>query len=283
MGDGPPDVRRAVVLRCCSVVVRRLVSTSRPGSGGRHRAPALGRRSSGLPGRAPSSRGPGTTCTGSSAPGWRSRGPRRCRWCAATAATSPTARRSAACSRAPRSCGLRLVQRRRRCAGQAQGVQATGRRGGDALGQRDLVRHRVEGRVVGLVGEGVVHGRGRGDLLVQRLGAEDLLDRPDHRDLRVVGVDHLAVLGPGADDLDRGAVAVDVVGAVLAVVLDDEDGGVLPVLAVRDRVDDLAQGEIVVGHPGLGVGRPAGVVAGEPDHVEVGRDRSARSPASRSA
>jgi hypothetical protein len=34
-GDGPLDVRRAVVLRCRSVVVRRLVSMSRPGSGDR--------------------------------------------------------------------------------------------------------------------------------------------------------------------------------------------------------------------------------------------------------
>src|SRR5579875_1247458 len=166
---------------------------------------------------------------------------------------------------------LRLVQCRRRGAGAAQGVQAAGRRGGDGLGERNLVRHRVEGLVVGLAGEGVVHRRGRGDLLVQRLGAEDLLDRPDDRQLRVVGVYDLAVLGPGADDLDRRAVAVDVVGAVLTVVLGDEDGGVLPVLAVRDRVDDVTGGEVVVGHPGLRVGRPAGVVAGEPDHVEAGR------------
>src|SRR6185437_13743564 len=105
--------------------------------------------------------------------------------------------------------GLGRVERRRRGAGAAQGIQAAGRGGGDALGERYLVRHRAERRVVGLAGEGVVHRRGRGDLLVQRLGAENLLDRPDRRQLRVVGVDDLAVLGPGADDLDRGAVAVD--------------------------------------------------------------------------
>ena len=50
--------------------------------------------------------------------------------------------------------------------------------------------------------------------------------------------------------------AVDVVGAVLAVVLDHEDRRVLPVLAVRDLVDDLADGEVVVGDLGGRVGVP---------------------------
>ncbi len=44
--------------------------------------------------------------------------------------------------------------------------------------------------------------------------------------------------------------SVDVVGAVLAVVLDDEDGRVLPVLAVRDGVDDLADREVTVPRAG---------------------------------
>jgi hypothetical protein len=48
------------------------------------------------------------------------------------------------------------------------------------------------------------------------------VDRRDDRQLRAGGVDDLAVLDPGADDLDRRAVAVDVVGAVLAIVLDDD-------------------------------------------------------------
>jgi hypothetical protein len=71
--------------------------------------------------------------------------------------------------------------------------------------------------------------------LVQRLGAEDLLDGAHHRDLRVVGVDDLAVLGPRADDLYRRTVAVDVVGTVLAVVLDHEDRGILPERRVMAR------------------------------------------------
>jgi hypothetical protein len=45
-------------------------------------------------------------------------------------------------------------------------------------------------------------------------------------------------------------VTVDVVLAGLAVVLDNEDRRVLPVLAVRDRVDDLADRQVVVGDLG---------------------------------
>jgi 7,8-dihydropterin-6-yl-methyl-4-(beta-D-ribofuranosyl)aminobenzene 5'-phosphate synthase len=235
--------------------------TGDPTTGGALLAPGSGRRSWCRRGRAPSSCGPGTTRTGSSAPDSRSRVPRRCRWCAGWRARPARRRRWLARRRAPRSCGPPPCSAPPRGAGQTQGVEAAGRRGGDGLGQRHLVRHGGERRVVGMAGEGVVHRRGGSDLFVQRLGAEDLLDRPDRRDLGVVGADYLAVLGPGADDLDRGAVAVDVVGAVLAVVLEDEDGGVLPVLAVRDRVDDLTRGEVVVGDPGLRVRRPAGVVA----------------------
>ena len=50
--------------------------------------------------------------------------------------------------------------------------------------------------------------------------------------------------------------AVDVVEAGLGVVLDHEDRRVLPVLAVRDLVDDLADREVVVGDLGGGVTGP---------------------------
>ena len=91
-----------------------------------------------------------------------------------------------------------------------------------------------------------------------------------------------AVLGVGADDLDRGAVAVDVVEAGLGVVLDDEDRRVLPVLAVRDRVDDLADREVVVGD--LGGRRSAGRRCGRwtARTCSGWPGRSSRSPASRS-
>src|SRR5439155_24221127 len=88
---------------------------------------------------------------------------------------------------------------------------------------------------------------------------------------RVVGVVHHAAPGIRADDLDRGAVAVNVVLAGLTVVLDNEDRRVLPVRAVRDGVDDLAGREVVVGDLSGRVERATGVVAGQPEHVQVGR------------
>ncbi|KDN82231.1 hypothetical protein KCH_59400 [Kitasatospora cheerisanensis KCTC 2395] len=64
--------------------------------------------------------------------------------------------------------------------------------------------------------------------------------------------------------------AVHVVQAGLRVVLDHEDRGVLPVRAVADLVDDLPDRQVVVGDLGGRVGGAAGVVAGQPQHVEVG-------------
>jgi hypothetical protein len=40
-----------------------------------------------------------------------------------------------------------------------------------------------------------------------------------------------------ADDEGDGAMSVDMIGAVLRVVFDDEDGSVVPVRAVRDGID----------------------------------------------
>jgi hypothetical protein len=60
-----------------SVVVALL--TRRRGWGRSRPAPARARRSPGRPGRAPSSRASDTTSSGSSARGWRSRGPLSCR------------------------------------------------------------------------------------------------------------------------------------------------------------------------------------------------------------
>ena len=58
-------------------------------------------------------------------------------------------------------------------------------------------------------------------------------------------------LGVRADHQADGAVGVDVVGAVLGVVLDDEDRRLGPVLALRDRLDQPAQGQVVAGDAGL--------------------------------
>ena len=61
-----------------------------------------------------------------------------------------------------------------------------------------------------------------------------------------------ALLHVGADDVGRGAVRVDVVGAVLAVVLGDDDQRVGGVAALRHGLDQAADREIVVGLLRLG-------------------------------
>ena len=56
------------------------------------------------------------------------------------------------------------------------------------------------------------------------------------------------------------------VGAVLGVVFDDEDGGVIPIRTVRDGLDDAAYGEVVIGDGSgwarLGLGA-MGVIVGK--------------------
>ena len=56
----------------------------------------------------------------------------------------------------------------------------------------------------------------------------------------------------GADDHGHGAMAIDVVEAVLRIVLDDENARVAPELAVADGLDDSPEGQVVVGHRGGG-------------------------------
>ena len=66
---------------------------------------------------------------------------------------------------------------------------------------------------------------------------------------------------------------VDVVGSVLCVIFENEDGGVVPVGAVGDGVDDAADGEIVVGDgsggTGLALRAAGGVVVGEAQQDEL--------------
>ena len=63
----------------------------------------------------------------------------------------------------------------------------------------------------------------------------------------------------GLIDQADGAVGVDVVGAVLGVVLDDEDRRLGPELALADRLDDPAQRQVVAGDAACGVGAPGRV------------------------
>ena len=66
---------------------------------------------------------------------------------------------------------------------------------------------------------------------------------------------------------------IDVVGAVLRVVLDDEDRGLRPELRVRHGLDDLAEGEVVVGdlcsRGGPAGAGAAGVVVWQPDDLQA--------------
>src|SRR5438093_4314054 len=67
---------------------------------------------------------------------------------------------------------------------------------------------------------------------------------------------------------------VDVVGAVLGVILHDEDGGPRPELRAGDRFNDPSEGQVIV-RDGSGwrrvVGRgAAGVVVGQADDLEPG-------------
>src|SRR5581483_11623656 len=70
-----------------------------------------------------------------------------------------------------------------------------------------------------------------------------------------------------ADDERDAAVRIDVVGAVLSVVFENQNSGVVPIGAVRNGLDDTAYGEIVIGDRGRR-GRQA---LAEPGSMVVGK------------
>src|ERR1019366_1089578 len=76
-----------------------------------------------------------------------------------------------------------------------------------------------------------------------------------------------------ADDQGDRPMSVNVVGAVLRIVFDDEDGGVVPVGTVGDGVDDAADRQIVVGDRGLRRGlagtRASSVIVGQIEKREL--------------
>ena len=76
-----------------------------------------------------------------------------------------------------------------------------------------------------------------------------------------------------ADDQGGGAMRIDVVGAILRVVFEDENGGVVPIRAVRNRIDDAAERQIVIGYRGLwrGLARRAclRVIVGQVEQGEL--------------
>src|SRR5262249_51797393 len=70
-------------------------------------------------------------------------------------------------------------------------------------------------------------------------------DGADQAHRAVLRAVQVAALRVGADHQADGPVGVHVVGPVLGVVLDHEDGGLRPVLALRHRLDQPAQGQVV--------------------------------------
>src|SRR5215469_11436212 len=95
------------------------------------------------------------------------------------------------------------------------------------------------------------HDRGARVVGIHGRSAKQGLDGADNVDggVEVVVDEAMGVGGGGvfADDEGNAAMGIHVVGSILGVVFEDEDGGIVPVGAVGDGIDDAANGEIVVG------------------------------------
>src|ERR1035438_1784055 len=80
--------------------------------------------------------------------------------------------------------------------------------------------------------------------------------------------------GVGAEDERRRAVRIHMVGAVLRVIFDDKDRRLGPELRVADRLDELAQREIVVadirGWGELPGGRAVRMIVGQTENLQAG-------------
>src|SRR5579872_2725682 len=126
----------------------------------------------------------------------------------------------------------------------------------DALGQGDEIWHVSPGQEVRrgwVVNEKRPHWRRPKVELIHGRQTEDLLDCPSHVDLRVVsGVGDSSLLHVWADDIGRGAVTVDMVDTILAVIFLDEDRRGGPYRAVGDDVDKTAQRQIVISQHSAG-------------------------------
>ena len=131
---------------------------------------------------------------------------------------------------------------------------------------------RLVGSQVGLIGEGGGHRGRKGVELGQRTYTENALHCVQHRYCRVKGGIDPTSAGIWADDLADGAMRVDVVGAVLGIVLSEEDRGVLPDGGMGYGLDELADGLIVVCDVGLGSRDPdfggLGVVVTETNQLD---------------
>src|ERR1022692_3462562 len=124
----------------------------------------------------------------------------------------------------------------------------------------------VRGRV-GLALEGGGHGPRAGVEVRHGLQSQKELHGAEHRGCIIHAAVNGVVLNPRGDEEGGGAVGIHVVGTVLRVVLEDEDGGVGPKARFGDALDQLADGVVVIssgGERGDFAGGGAGsVVVGE--------------------
>src|SRR5262249_56734952 len=111
--------------------------------------------------------------------------------------------------------------------------------------------------------------------LVSRRQSEDLLDRAIHVDDRVERAVDGVMPRVWTDDQSDGAMTVYMIEAVLRIVLRHENRRLLPVPALRDRFNDAAEGEIVVGDRGArrrkARARPLCVIVVEKNEDQVGK------------
>src|SRR5262245_39632883 len=91
--------------------------------------------------------------------------------------------------------------------------------------------------------------------------------------MRIHRLVYRLALRVGRDGQCHGAMSVDMIDAALRVVLDDEDGHRRPERTLRQRLDDLAEREIVVGNArrrrAVTLLRPACVVARQLNEYEI--------------
>ena len=117
-----------------------------------------------------------------------------------------------------------------------------------------------EGGLRAGAGEERSHDGGAGIVGVHGRRGEERFDGANHIDGGVeVVIDERFPIGERqrrifADQKRDAAVGIDVVGAVLGVVFEDEDGGVVPVRAMRNGIGDAADGEIIIGNGSGGTG-----------------------------
>lgn len=121
--------------------------------------------------------------------------------------------------------------------------------------QRNVIGDGIERSEVGLVGEAIKHGCGRGVQLVHRWNAKYELDSSQQAGLVVLGVNDGVSFGIGTGDIGGSAVAADVVPTILRVVFDGEDAGIGPEFGVADGFENFSERDVVVGNLSFGRGR----------------------------